>query len=95
MRMERAWQEWWESLGHVAQCNRDAARTCEAFEAGYLAASRTGGATVSPSSDAAKPTRARPEYDVSPPLATSGEADQISIEDLGAQPPPFAGKQQV
>lgn len=39
MDMEKAWKEWWESLEHVSRCNRDTARTREAFEAGYLAAS--------------------------------------------------------
>lgn len=93
MHMERDWKEWWESLGHVARCNRDAARTREAFEAGYLAASRTRGAPVSPSSEAAKPARTRPEDDALLPLEVPAEVDQVSMEELGAQPPPFAGKQ--
>lgn len=38
MRMEEAWSKWWKDLGHVSRCNRDPARTREAFEAGYLAA---------------------------------------------------------
>ena len=35
---DSAWKRWWDDLGHVARCNRDAARTREAFEAGYMAA---------------------------------------------------------
>ncbi|WP_145926130.1 hypothetical protein [Shinella sp. HZN7] len=35
---DRAWKRWWDDLGHVARCNRDIARTREAFEAGYMAA---------------------------------------------------------
>jgi hypothetical protein len=34
----KAWTKWWDDIGHVARCNRDPARTREAFEAGYLAA---------------------------------------------------------
>lgn len=40
MTVESAWKGWWNALGHVARCNRDMARTREAFEAGYLAALR-------------------------------------------------------
>ncbi|WP_207900562.1 hypothetical protein, partial [Shinella sp. JR1-6] len=36
--IEKAWRRWWNELGHVARCNRDPARTREAFDAGYLAA---------------------------------------------------------
>lgn len=38
LRSDRAWKQWWDELGHVARCNRDMARTREAFEAGYMAA---------------------------------------------------------
>ena len=38
LRVIEAWKQWWEEIGHVARCNRDPARTREAFEAGYLAA---------------------------------------------------------
>lgn len=38
MAVKDAWNAWWEQLGHVGRCNRDPARTREAFEAGYLAA---------------------------------------------------------
>lgn len=37
MQIADAWEEWWRGLGHVARCNRDKARTREAFEAGYAA----------------------------------------------------------
>lgn len=37
MQVADAWKEWWQALGHVARCNRDIARTREAFEAGYAA----------------------------------------------------------
>lgn len=37
MQVTDAWEEWWRGLGHVARCNRDMARTREAFEAGYAA----------------------------------------------------------
>lgn len=43
MTVESAWKSWWNALGHVARCNRDMARTREAFEAGYLAALRDAG----------------------------------------------------
>jgi hypothetical protein len=93
MDMEKAWKEWWESLGHVARCNRDAARTREAFEAGYLAALHRGGAAVS--GEAAEPTRRRPQDETPPPPPAPAEVDQISMEELGAQPPPLAGKEQA
>jgi len=38
MHVVTAWKDWWNGIGHVARCNRDAGRTREAFEAGYLAA---------------------------------------------------------
>ncbi|MFN3833606.1 MAG: hypothetical protein ACK4SQ_15380 [Allorhizobium sp.] len=38
MHVIMAWKDWWDGIGHVARCNRDAGRTREAFEAGYLAA---------------------------------------------------------
>ncbi|MCF6370907.1 hypothetical protein [Rhizobium halophilum] len=95
MDMEKAWKEWWESLGHVARCNRDTARTREAFEAGYLAASRTGGATASRSLEAAESSRRRSPDETPPPASAPAEVDQISMEELGAQPPPLAGKQQT
>jgi hypothetical protein len=93
MDMEKAWKEWWESLGHVARCNRDAARTREAFEAGYQAASQRAGAAVS--GEAGERTRGRPQDETPPPPPAPAEVDQISMEELGAQPPPLAGKQQA
>lgn len=95
MHMEGSWKEWWESLGHVARCNRDVARTREAFEAGYLAASERRRATVFASQEAAEPARPGSQDDASPPLAAPAEVDRISMEELGTQPPPFAGKQQA
>jgi hypothetical protein len=34
MQVIEAWNEWWQEIGHVARCNRDPARTREAYEAG-------------------------------------------------------------
>lgn len=42
MSMDKAWTDWWNSLGHVARSNRDCGRYREAFEAGYLAALEQG-----------------------------------------------------
>lgn len=52
MSLNEAWNEWWEHLGHVSRCNRDPARTREAFEAGYLAALAIQGGKPAPSSPA-------------------------------------------
>ncbi|MET3585651.1 hypothetical protein ABID21_001760 [Pseudorhizobium tarimense] len=93
--MEKAWKEWWESLGHVARCKRDTARIREAFEAGYLSASERREATVLASREAAEPAPLCPQDDASPPLAAPANVDQISMEELGAQPPPLGGKQQA
>lgn len=48
---DKAWKQWWEDLGHVARCNRDLARTREAFEAGYMAAVAQAADVTSPQAD--------------------------------------------
>jgi hypothetical protein len=57
MQVTDAWEEWWRGLGHVARCNRDMARTREAFDAGYAAGRLTHRRAADGAAEIARGTR--------------------------------------